>query len=77
MVAKFALLVLLAIVALLALRFLGILATRRQDQPGRAARGRRRPVIEETQRCRACGTYVTAMAPQACGRPACPYSPQA
>jgi hypothetical protein len=78
MAVKFALLVLLTIAVLWALRFLGIVTMRGQVQrPGRVQPGRQRPVVEETQRCRACGTYVTVMAPRACGRATCPYAPQA
>jgi hypothetical protein len=77
MAVKFALLVLLTIAVLWALRFLGVLAAHgRAQRPGPARPGKRRQPVEETQRCRACGTYVTLMAPQACGRPTCPYSPQ-
>lgn len=78
MAVKFALLVLLTIAVLWGLRFMGVLAAHGRAQRPRPNRpGAQRPTVEETQRCRACGTYVAAMAPRACGRPTCPYPPRA
>lgn len=79
MVGKFALLVLLIIVALWLLRFLGVLAShgRRQAAPeprrprpdrGRPDRsGAERGRIEDMRRCPSCGVYVPAAAPHRCG----------
>ncbi len=78
------LILLIAIVAIVwyGFRFLGeVDRARRQAARGASGAtprtGRRRPAdlaqVEDTVKCRACGSYVPVRSPSRCGRSDCPY----